>query len=126
MNVDPIITINGFNLSTTQLTKYTLTYNKLWKNANRNMDGRVTATLIGVYPNISLTTVPIKADIAQRLSAAVNPAYFNVTYWDTQTNSHKTARYYAADHSVEFMNRCTYGEVTIELVAVDKASYIPR
>ena len=121
---NPIITINGVSLSTGQLTDYTLTYNKLWKNANRDMNGRISATLIGVYPNISITTNMLDFSKAQALSAAINDDYFSVTYWDTQTGSSKSARYYAADHKVNFVNECKYGQVTVELVAVDKSSYL--
>jgi len=121
---NPIITINGVSLTTGQVTDYTLTYNKLWKNANRNMSGRIVATMIGVYPNISVTTSVLDFSHAQSLSAAINQDYFSVTFWDTQTSSHKTAQYYAADHKVSFLNECKYGEVTVELVAVDKSNYI--
>lgn len=115
--MNPVININGVSLDSGQLSSYKLTYNKLWKNANRNMDGVVTATLIGIYPNISLTTRSLSFSEAMALSNAVNQDYFSVTFWDTQTSTHKTAVYYAADHEVEFLTECRYGQVTIELVA---------
>lgn len=121
---NPIITINGLPISTSDIASYELTYNKLWKNANRDMNGDIVATLIGVYPNISLETKMLKFSEAQAISAAVNQDYFSVTYWDTQTSSQKTATYYAADHKLSLINECTYGKVTIELVAVSKSSYI--
>lgn len=121
---NPIITINGVSLTTSQITDYTLTYNKLWKNANRDMSGNIAATLIGVYPNISVTTSVLDFSHAQSLSSAVNDDYFSVTYWDTQTSSMKTAQYYAADHKVSFLNECKYGQVEIDLVAVSKSNYI--
>lgn len=121
---NPIITINGVQLTTGQLSDYSLTYNKLWKNANRDMNGNISATLIGVYPNISVTTSVLDFAHAQALSAAINQDYFDVTYWDTQTSSQKTARYYAADHKVSFINECKYGKVTVELVSVSKSNYI--
>jgi hypothetical protein len=121
---NPIITINGVSLTTGQLSNYKLTYNKLWKNADRNMNGDISATLIGVYPNISMTTSILDFAFAESLSSAVNDDYFSVTFWDTQTGSHKTAQYYAADHEITLLNECKYGQVTIELVAVSKANYI--
>lgn len=124
MAPNPLITINGLSLSSSQITDYTLTYNKLWKNANRNMDGNITATLIGVYPNISITTTFLDFALANSVSSAINQDYFNVDYWDTQTSSMRSARYYAADHDVSFINECKYGQVTIELVAVSKSNYI--
>lgn len=122
--INPVITINGVSLTTGQLSDYSLTYNKLWKNASRDMNGDISATLIGVYPNISVTTSILDFDDAQSLSAAINDDYFSVTFWDTQTSSQKTAQYYAADHKVSFMNECKYGQITAELVAVSKSNYI--
>ena len=121
---NPIITINGVSLTTGQVNDYTLSYNKLWKNADRNMDGDISATLIGVYPNISVTTGVLDFSVAQALSAAVNQDYFPVTFWDSQTSSHKSAQYYAADHDVKLLNECKYGQVTVQLVAVSKSNYI--
>lgn len=121
---NPLITINGVQLNTSQVSDYTLTYNKLWKNADRDMNGKISATLIGVYPNISVTTDTLDFDHAEALSHAINEDYFSVTYWDSQTSSHKTAQYYAADHDVKFLNECKYGTVNVQLVAVNKASYI--
>lgn len=122
--INPLITINGVSLTTGQVSDYTLTYSKLWKNANRDMNGDITATLIGIYPNISVATSILDFAHAQALSTAVNDDYFTVTYWDTQTSSQKSARYYAADHDIKLLNECKYGQVTIQLVAVSKASYI--
>jgi hypothetical protein len=122
--LNPIITVNGVSLSTSQISGYTLTYSKLWKNANRNMNGKITATLIGIYPNIAITTSLLDFSHAQSLSAALNDDFFSVTYWDTQTSSYKTAQYYAADHELKLVNECKYGEVTVSLVAVNKSSYL--
>lgn len=121
---NPIITINGVALTTSQLNDYTLSYNKLWKNADRDMNGNIRATMIGVYPNISVTTSFLDFAHAQSLSSAINDDFFSVTYWDTQTSSMKTAQYYAADHDVKFIDECRYGQVTVQLVAVSKANYI--
>lgn len=121
---NPIITINGVSLSSSQVADYTLTYSKLWKNANRDMNGKITATLIGIYPNITVTTTLLDFDHAQSLSAAINDDFFSVTYWDTQTSTQKTAQYYAADHKLSLLNECKYGEVTVDLVAVSKSNYL--
>jgi len=121
---NPIITINGVTLNTGEIESYKLTYAKLWKNADRNMNGTVIATLIGIFPNIDIKTTKLSFAKAQSLSSAVNAAYFSVTYWDTQTSSEKTANFYAADHYVTLLNECTYGQVLIQLVPVSKASYI--
>lgn len=119
-----LITINGVTLAQSETESYKLTYAKLWKDANRNMNGDVSATLIGVFPNIEVKTTKLLFAKAQSLSAAINAAYFSVSFWDTQTGTTKTANFYAADHDVTLLNKCTYGQVDIQLVPVSKASYI--
>jgi hypothetical protein len=121
---NPLITINGVTLNSSETESYKLTYAKLWKDADRNMNGTVSATLIGVFPNIEIKTTKLAFAKAQSLSAAINAAYFSVTFWDSQTGSQKTANFYAADHDVSLLNECVYGQVTIQLVPVSKASYI--
>lgn len=119
-----LITINGVSLTTNQISSYKLTYNKLWKDADRNMNGDISSTLIGVYPNLSVTTGILPIAKVEALSEAVNDAYFSVTYWDTQKQTNKTANYYAADFDTELTNSCTYGTIEVQLVAVSKANYI--
>lgn len=121
---NPLITINGVSLDASEVTSYTLQYAKLWKDAGRDMSGVLNATLIGVYPNIEIDTDLLDFSEAMALSAAINVDYFTVTYWDTQTNSHKAATFYAADHDVTFVNGCKYGSVKVQLVPVTRANYI--
>tara|TARA_B100001250_G_scaffold140014_1_gene119926 strand:- start:1198 stop:1581 length:384 start_codon:yes stop_codon:yes gene_type:complete len=119
-----LITINGVTLSTSEVESYKLQYAKLWKDADRNMNGTISATLIGIFPNIDITTTKLSFAKASAISAAINDAYFSVSFYDTQTQTTKTASFYAADHDVTFLNKCTIGQVTIQLVPVSKASYI--
>lgn len=121
---NPIITINGVPLAPSEVESYKLTYAKLWKDADRNMNGDVSATLIGIFPNIDVTTTILSFAKAQSISSAINAAYFSVTFWDSQTGSQKTANFYAADHDVTLLNECKYGQIEIQLVPVSKANYI--
>ena len=121
---NPIVTINGVSLSTSETEEYKVNYAKLWKGAERNMNGDISSTLIGVFPNIDVKTTKLTFAKASALSAAINAAYFSVTYYDTQTQTMKTASFYAADHDVTFLNKCTIGQVTVQLVPVSKANYI--
>lgn len=119
-----LITINGVTLSTGEVEEYKLQYAKLWKDADRNMNGTVSATLIGVFPNIEVKTTKLSFAKASSVSSAINAAYFSVSFYDTQTQSTKTANFYAADHDVSFVNKCTVGQVTVQLVPVSRATYI--
>ena len=121
---NPLITINGVGLSSSEVNSYKLQYAKLWKDAGRDMSGKLTATLIGVYPNIDINTAILSFDDAMEISSAINDDFFSVTYWDTQTSSQKTAQYYAADHELNLINECKYGQLQIQLVPVSKANYV--
>lgn len=121
---NPLITINGVSLTSGQVSAYKLSYSKLWKDAGRDMNGVLTSTLIGVYPNIDVTSGILDFTHAMALSAAINHDFFSVTYWDSQTSSQKTATFYAADHDVTLLNECKYGQIDIQLVPTSKASYI--
>lgn len=119
-----ILTINGVTLATNEVEEYTISYAKLWKGAERNMNGDISSTLIGVFPNIDVKTTKLSFNKASSLSAAINAAYFSVSFYDTQTQTTKTANFYAADHEITFLNKCTIGQVTVQLVPVSKANYI--
>lgn len=121
---DPLININGVSLGSGDVNSYKLSYAKLWKDAGRDMSGNLHSTLIGIYPNIDVTTSILDFADAQALSAAINHDFFTVTYWDTQTSSLKSATYYAADHELTLLNECKYGQVEVQLVPVRKADYI--
>lgn len=119
-----VITINGVALAQGELEDYTVQYAKLWKDADRNMNGDVSATLIGVFPNINIKTTRLSFAKASSISAAINAAYFSVSFYDPQTQTTRSANFYAADHDVKFLNKCTVGQVTIQLVPVSRANYI--
>lgn len=105
-----------------ELSEYTVEYNKLWKDADRNMDGQVRATLIGIFPKIVCKTPPLQRSNAGTLGALLNQPYFNVKFYDTITGSVITAQYYSSDYSTELLQRCGewYNEVSFSLVPVSK------
>jgi len=117
---NPLIIIGG--LSLTELVKYDVTYSKLWKDADRNMNGDVSATFIGVFPNIDAETTPLTQTEVQTLCTALDSSYFSMTFWDPASGSQKTANYYASDYKVSLLNRITgmYGTVEFSVVAVSK------
>ena len=117
-----LITINGVSLSKSQVSEYKVTYNKLWKDADRNMNGDVSAAFIGIFPSLDVTTGIISVSKVQALSAALNAPYFSVTFWDTQAQANRTAQYYAADFETSLLNGCTYGTINAQLVPVSKRS----
>lgn len=116
----PLIIIGGLTL--TEVVKYDVNYSKLWKDADRNMNGDVSSTFIGVFPNIDVTTMPLTQSNVGTLCTALDQPYFTLTYWDPSSNSQKTASYYASDYKISLVNRMTgvYGTVDFSVVPVSK------
>lgn len=115
-----LIEIGSFKVK--ELVKYNVNYSKLWKDADRNMNGDVSATMIGVFPNIDVETKPLSESQVQTLCSALDQPYFTLKFWDPATGSQKTARYYASDYSIEMLSRVQgiYGSVSFSVIPVSK------
>lgn len=116
----PLIVIGG--LSLTEMVQYEMNYSKLWKDADRNMNGDVTASFIGVFPNIDAETTPLTQAQVQTLCAALDQSYFTLTFWDPASGTQKTASYYASDYKITLLNRITgmYGSVSFSVIPISK------
>lgn len=118
-----LIKINGTKIPS--IVNYKVGRNKLWKDAERNMNGDVRATLIGIFPkielNIGITTQEQMATITQLL----DQAYFTVEYFDVRVQGTTTAQYYASDYTVDMLSktRGLYNSFTVSLVPVSKRGY---
>jgi hypothetical protein len=117
---NPLIIIGGLTL--TELVKYEMNYSKLWKDADRNMNGDVSASFIGVFPNIDAETTPLTQAQVQTLCTALDQPYFSMTFWDPASGTQKTANYYASDYKITLLSRITgmYGTVDFSVVPVSK------
>lgn len=119
-----LITINGVNMAG-KVKEYTVQYTKLWKDAERNMAGDISANLIGIFPKLSLTIRDgLTEDEISALINALLAAYFSVTYFDPASKAQKTAQYYAADFNVSMLSkhRGLYKSFSVSLVPVSKRS----
>ena len=117
---NPLIIISGLTL--TELVKFDVNYSKLWKDADRNMNGDVSATFIGVFPNIEVTTMPMKQADVQVLCAALDQSYFSMTFWDPSSGTQKTTNYYASDYKISLLSRISgwYGTVDFSVIPISK------
>ena len=115
-----LLKINGTTIS--GIVSYKVGRNKLWKDAERNMEGDVRATLIGIFPKIMLNIGYTTEAELSKLVNILDSAYFTVTYFDIKTRGTRTARYYASDYEVEMENkkRGLYKPFTVNLVPVSK------
>lgn len=118
-----LLRING--TAVPNLTKYVVSYNKLWKDAERNMNGDIRASLIGIFPKIELEIGgQLTQPIIQTLCGLLDQAYFSVSFTDPKTGTTKTGQYYASDYSVELLDkyRMLYKPFSVNLIPVSKQS----
>lgn len=116
----PLVIIGGLTL--TELVAYKVNYSKLWKDADRNMNGDITSTLIGIFPNIDASTPPLTQSQVAVLCAALDQSYFSATFWDPSSGTQKTTNFYASDYSITLLSRSTgmYGSVDFSIVPISR------
>lgn len=117
---NPLIIIGS--LSLTELVKYDMNYSKLWKDADRNMNGDVTASFIGIFPNIDAATTPLTQAQVEVLCAALDQPYFSMTFWDPAAGTQRSASYYASDYKISLLSRISgmYATVDFSVVPISK------
>ena len=119
------ITARLLKIGSTDITKicdYTVEYGKLWKDAERNMNGSVRASLIGVFPKIKVKTTVQEISNVITLGNLLNQDFFQITYFDILDNAVRTANYYASDFSTTLRRRkdSLINEIEFSLVPVDR------
>ena len=117
-----LLKIGNTNIS--NISEYEVQYNKLWKDADRNMNGDVRATLIGIFPKLICKTTVQEQSLVATLGNLLNQPYFTVTFYDPLSNTVKTAQYYASDFSTKLRMRqgALIDEISFNLVPVSKRS----
>ena len=116
-----LLKINNTDVS--NICEYSVQYNKLWADADRNMAGDVRATLIGVFPKIIVKTTVQELSQFISIATLMNTAYFSVTYFDFITNTTKTANYYASDFEIKlkmrngsYIDACSFSLVPVSKI----------
>lgn len=107
------------------IVNYKVGRNKLWKNADRNMDGDVRATLVGIYPKIELNIGYTTQEQMSALTVLLDQDFFEVEYFDVRVQGTTTAQYYASDYPTELFSKSKglYKPFTVSLVPVSKRRY---
>lgn len=107
------------------ITNYKVGRNKLWKDADRNMNGDVRATLIGIFPKIELSIGYTTQEEMSKLCQILDQSYFEVEYFDVRVKGTTKAQYYAGDYANEIFDksRGLYKPFTVSLVPVSKRRY---
>jgi hypothetical protein len=98
---------------------------KLWKSSDRNMAGDVRATLIGIFPKITLKIRQLNQSEMSALTQIFDKDFFEVEWFDVRTQTTHTATYYAGDYDTSLFNRRKglYDEFDISLIPVSRRRY---
>ena len=116
-----LLRINGTAID--KLVEYEIEWAKLWKDADRNMEGEVRATLIGLFPKIKCKTrnaIP-RTEVAT-LGNLLNLPFLSVEYYDPLKNSVVSAKYYSSDFSTKLQERTRelFYEVSFNLIPISR------
>ena len=75
-------------------------YNKLWgSDTGRNLAGKFSGTLVGVFPKIILTFRKLTKDELNIIAPILDSGTQTLTYYDPSTNRNETIQTYTGDWS---------------------------
>ena len=77
-----LVKINGNVVP--NIVSYKIGRAKLWKDADRAMSGSVKATLIGIFPKITMKVGILTQQQMANLTALLDQDYFTVTWFDVR------------------------------------------
>jgi len=114
------IKINGNDIS--KLTDYVVGRNKLYASAERNMQGDLKTSFIGIFPKVELGFTYLNRDEMSYITTLLDNASFTLEWWDAQSKSYKTGTFYAADYDTPLFdsNKELYKPFKVRLVAFNK------
>jgi len=118
-----LLKINGEIIPS--IVSYKVGRNKLWKDADRNMNGDVRATLIGIFPKIQLEIGITTQDEMAILTQLLDQDYFEVEFFDVRVQGVVTAKYYAGDYTTDLLDKYKglYNKMSVSLIPVSKRRY---
>lgn len=118
-----LVKINGVTLP--HPVTYKIGRAKLWKSSERNMNGDIRATLIGIFPKITMQVGYTTQEEISSLTQLLDQDFFEVTWFDVRIQDTVTTRYYASDYDVELDNKFKgrYKPFEVSLVPVSKRRY---
>ena len=118
-----LVQINGTTVP--HIVNYKIGRAKLWKNADRNMSGDVRASLVGIFPKITMKVGILTQEEMAELTALLDQDFFTVTWFDVRIQETVSTQYYASDYDVDLLSksRGLYQPFDVNLVPVSKRRY---
>lgn len=118
-----LVKINGTRIP--YVRSYTIERAKLWKNSERNMNGDIRATLVGIFPKIKVNVGYTTQEQMANLTKLLDRDFFEVEWFDVRIEQTVTAKYYASDYEIELDNKYKgrYKPFEVSLVPISKRRY---
>jgi hypothetical protein len=120
MAITYLVKINGVTLPKLKVCR--IGRNKLWDEAGRNMAGELRATLIGIFPKLTLEFAPTTDTEMQTIDGLLDADFFTVSWYDPKTKGIRSGSYYASDYEniVLDQQRELYDAFQVALIPVAK------
>ena len=98
------VIINGVNMGQ-YIVEAKFSYPKLWaSDSGRNLAGKMTGTLIGIFPKLILQFRPLTKDELNIIAPILDSASQTVTYYDVNKNEKITMTTYTGDWEITNKN----------------------
>jgi hypothetical protein len=100
----------------------TVERNKLWTDADRNLNGDLKATFIGVFPKLLLNFTYLTEAQLKTITGLLDPSSFTVSWWNAKIEDYTSATYYASDYSYPVFkkDKGTYEPFSVSLIPFSK------
>lgn len=106
------------------LKSFTVERNKLWTDADRNLNGDLKATFVGVFPKLVLefgylTEAELKANVT-----LLDDPSFTVSWWDSEKTDYSSGSFYAGDFGYPLFDKekGRYSPFKVSLIPYSKLS----
>ena len=118
-----LVRINGVVVP--HIKSYKIGRAKLWKSADRNMNGDVSAFLIGIFPKIKMKVGILTQEQMSQMTQLLDQDYFTVEWFDVRIQATVSTQYYASDYDTELLDKekGLYKAFDVNLVPVSKRRY---
>lgn len=114
------IQINNISMGT-YLKNAVVSYPKLWSSdSGRNLAGRMTGTLVGIFPKFELTFRKLSQTDLSILAPIFDSSRQYLRYHDDASNSYKTIETYTGDWSTSYNRLGTADGVKISFISVGR------
>ena len=112
--------INGVSMGQ-YIVEAKFSYPKLWaSDSGRNLAGKMTGTLIGVFPKLTLQFRPLTKDELNLIALMLDSANQSVTYYDPNKNKNITMTTYTGDWELTNNNLNQNQGFSCSFISVEK------